>query len=708
MDKPTGLKLLLIEDSSPDELMIRRLLERTLPEFELVRVDRAEQIEQALKQQWDAVLYEPGTAGLDYGQTIATLNRRLPDTPIVLVSGSIDEDMAATLLRNRIRDFVLKDGLARLPNALHQAIDASREQRRLTTAELTIEKLTQAVEHNPAAIMITDTVPRIEYVNPAVPRVTGYARDELIGQNPSLLNRGLTPASTFKDLWATLRQGKIWRGQFHNTRKNGETYFEDAIIAPIRQARGTVTHYVGIQADATQHRNDEQLIQRLAYYDGLTKLPNRAMLLRRMTAMLEAAEHTHDYGMVLVLDLDGFKFINDSRGSEVGDRVLVEIGDRLSSETTEGPVLAARVGGNKFALLVGKLGRDEHGALQRVQALTERIRRRIDQPLTTIPSAGLGTSIRRSASIGVSLFKRGDRPEAILNKAEIALAQARELGRGRWRVFDPVLQHAMESRIQMETDLAAAIKGKQLSLALQSVYTRDGNIAGAEALLRWQPAKGQFVPPSEFIPVAEASGLIEPIGNWVLRQAAQRLRIWSSDPATRSLRLSVNVSARQFFQPDFVRRLQDLKRRFGLDPSRMVIELTESVYLDNLELARTRMQQCVEMGFRLALDDFGTGYSSLSYLNHLPFHALKIDRSFIADMPINRRNEEIVRATIALAHALDLTVVAEGVETEQQLALLQNLGCDFIQGYLLARPVPETEWTLPGVGIRPEASIDAG
>ncbi len=211
--------------------------------------------------------------------------------------------------------------------------------------------------------------------------------------------------------------------------------------------------------------------------------------------------------------------------------------------------------------------------------------------------------------------------------------------------------------------------------------------------MRWQRAPGKFVPPSQFIPVAEACGLIEPIGYWVLQQAAQRLHIWASDPATRSLRLSVNVSARQFFQPDFIRRLRALKRRFDLDPSRMVIELTESVFLENLKLARTRMEQCVKSGFRLALDDFGTGYSSLSYLNHLPFHTLKIDRSFVNDMVVNPRNEEIVRATIALGHALELTVVAEGVETRQQLERLQALGCDFVQGYLLARPVLEMEWT---------------
>lgn len=689
----TGLRLLLIDDSGPDELVIRRRLMRLIPDFELIQVDQARQFRQALDQHWDAILYDPAVSRIDFDQAVTALHERLPDVPIILVSRCLDEEIIAATLLDGIRDFVLKDRLARLPHAIHQAIDASRERTRRSTAELALDKFSQAAEHNPAAILITDTTPHIEYVNPAFQRITGYSRDELLGKNPSLLNRGLTPANTFKDLWTTLREGKVWRGEFHNTRKNGETYIEDAIVAPVRRSDGTITHYVGIQAETTERRKNERLIQRLSFYDGLTDLPNRAMLLRRMAAILETADRRSEYGMVLVLDLDGFKFINDLHGFEVGDRVLVEIGDRLSADIKEGPVLVARVGGNKFALLVEALGRDESGALQRARTITEQIRRRVDQPLTAIPESASGSLVRQSASIGVSLFRCEDNPESVLNKAEIALAQARELGRGEWRVFDPALQRAMESRMQMEIDLAEAIKGAQFSLALQSVYTRDGRIAGAEALLRWKRCSGEFVPPSEFIPVAEDCGLIERIGNWVLKQAARRLQVWSSDPATRSLRLSVNVSARQFFQPDFIRRLTTLKRRYGLDPSRMIIELTESVFLENLEIARTRMEKCVELGFRLALDDFGTGYSSLSYLNHLPFHTLKIDRSFVADMPVNPRNEEIVRATIALGHALDLTVVAEGVETRQQLTRLQDLGCDFVQGFLLARPVAETEWT---------------
>jgi len=689
----TGLKLLLIDDSGPDELVIRRRLMRAIPDFELVQIDQPEQLRQALDGHWDAILYDPAVPHLDFKPTVTALREHLPDTPIILVSGSVDEETTVATLLDGISDFVLKDRLARLPHAIHQAIDASRERTRRSAAELALDKFFQAAEHNPAAILITDTTPHIEYANPAFQRITGYSRDELIGRNPSLLNRGLTPASTYKDLWTTLRQGDVWRGEFHNTCKNGEAYVEEVIIAPVRRADGTITHYVGIQAEATERQKNERLIQRLSFYDALTDLPNRSLLLRRMAAILEAADQRSAYGMVLVLDLDGFKFINDLHGFEVGDRVLVEIGDRLSAEMEEGPVLVARVGGNKFALLVEALGRDESGALQRARTITEQIRRRVDQPLTALPAGASAVSIRPSASIGVSLFRHQENPETILNKAEIALAQARELGRGEWRIFDPALQRALESRMQMEVDLAAAIEGDQFSLALQSVYTCQGRISGAEALLRWQRAPGKFVPPSQFIPVAEACGLIEPIGYWVLQQAAQRLHIWASDPATRSLRLSVNVSARQFFQPDFIRRLRALKRRFDLDPSRMVIELTESVFLENLKLARTRMEQCVKSGFRLALDDFGTGYSSLSYLNHLPFHTLKIDRSFVNDMVVNPRNEEIVRATIALGHALELTVVAEGVETRQQLERLQALGCDFVQGYLLARPVLEMEWT---------------
>ncbi|MDT8438921.1 MAG: EAL domain-containing protein [Wenzhouxiangellaceae bacterium] len=683
MPDPSGLNLLLIEDNPADALLLERQLARDRINCRIERINTTAELLHALRQPRDAVLYDYTVPGMEFHQTITTIQQDRPDLPIVLVSGTVTETMAVDLLRYGIADFVLKDNLTRLASTVQRSIRAARERSGRIQAETALLKLGRAVEQSPAAIVITDTQPRIEFVNQAFIKSSGYREQELIGSNPSLLNQGLTPPEVYDELWATLQRGEIWHGEFHNTRKNGETYIEEATIAPIRQPDGTVTHYVGIKSDISDQRQTRKLVHELAYYDQLTGLANRSLLLERLSKARS--------GLLLVIDIDGFKFINDLNGHETGDRILNELARRLSNECKGTDALVARIAGNRFAVLLS-IEMDREQAPD--PALVERIERHkaaLERPYSEHHEGQ--ADIALSVSIGASLFEQQTPADQVLNRAEIALQQARAKGRGHWRLFDPALQQQIEQRLTLQNELTRALDQDQFRLHFQSVFDAAGQVVGAEALLRWQHPDGRLVAPGAFIEAAEESGLIVAIGNWVIEQGCRLLAKWAEQPATATLQLAINISPQQFHQPDFVARLRHCLLEHRIVPERLVLELTESVVMDNLTQGQARMHECRELGVRFALDDFGTGYSSLAYLKHLPFATLKIDQAFVADMLEDESDEAIVRATVALGQALKLRVVAEGVETRAQFDALKGLGCAYFQGFLLARPVPIADWS---------------
>lgn len=684
--------ILVIEDNEADFLLVQRRLRRDDIQGRMQRVDNLDALEQALSDNWQVILYDYRIPGLKFGDALGLIKARRPNLPVILVSGTIDEAMAVRLLETGLTDFILKDNLTRLTSAIERAIVEADNQAARLRAENELRKLARVVEQSPTSILITDTQPRIEYVNDALLETTGYRRDELIGQNPSIFRSGNTPEETYDKLWATLGSGRIWRGELRNRRKDGSEFIENALLAPIRQTDGTISHYVAIKQDISAQRESEAMIEQLAYFDRLTDLPNRVLMLQNLGKVVDHSSAIDDYAALLILDIDGFKFINDVQGYEAGDTILKNIADQLVECSPE-PGSVSRIAGDQFAVIASGLGAEEKPAMVRVRELAESILNRLEQPHQIAPDS---PGLRVSGGMGICLFEPGQPSrDVVLNRAEIALQNAKHSGRNAFLFFSPQMQAAAEARSALEAGLRDAIAHQELSLDLQSQYRSDGSLIGAEALLRWQRADGQRVSPGEFIPLAEQTGLIVPIGHWVLERACRLLKHWEANEATSDLILAINISARQFHQPDFVARIDHHLKESGARPALLKLELTESVVLDDIATTLERMREIRKLGVTLSLDDFGTGYSSLSYLQHLPFDQLKIDQSFVAGMTEKSSNKAIVKAILAMGHALELDIIAEGVETREQFAILQREGCLGFQGYLFARPMPIDQW-LPG------------
>ena len=461
--------------------------------------------------------------------------------------------------------------------------------------------------------------------------------------------------------------------------------FDTAIHVPGRdEVSSLLRDLARLQARLADNQRE---IGHLIHYDQLTGLPNRRLLRERIAQALQASAAAPDWRALLLLDMDHFKGINDTLGHEVGDSYLQAMARRLS-EVLLPRHFVARIGGDEFVVLSGPLGGDAGAALAQAEHLAQELLERL-----AAPWRAQGLQHHGSASIGVHLFAPGQGSVAeLLKRADLAMYEAKSAGRGRWCVFDPRMQTTLEVRAALSAALHDAIELQQMSLHLQPQVDARGRVVGAEALLRWVHPLHGAVPPQDFIPLAEASGAIVGIGTWVLRQACALLARWQDSPATRSLKLSVNVSARQFKQPDFVAQVLTLLHASQADASRLVIELTESLVIDDIENTIAKMSALHERGVCFALDDFGTGYSSLSLLRQLPLHLLKIDRSFVCDVARDSGSATLVRTIVALARNLGLQTVAEGVEDEAQQAALLARGCRFFQGYLFARPMPASEF----------------
>ena len=555
-----------------------------------------------------------------------------------------------------------------------------------------LRRLSAAVEQSPESIVITDTQARIQYVNTAFEHNTGYTREEVQGKNPRILNRGKTDPATYKAMWAALTSGQAWRGELINTRKDGSTYIEMAIIAPIVDAHGQVTHFVATKEDITQKKKSEEQVHRLAYYDALTSLPNRTLLKDRLQQAQQAQAASGQHSALLLVDIDRFKQINDTRGHAAGDLLLQAMGARIQTFFGAHHTVA-RLGSNTFGAIVQDLDAPADNADQAMEAARQRAQQ-LHNALATPYDLGDAKKLYAATSAGLTLLS-ADHPvpvETLLQQAEVAMYRAKEQGGNALLAFDASMQASIQARMAMEMGLRDAVENQAFALYYQVQEDPSGRVVGAEALIRWICAEGNVISPVDFIPLAEETGLIVPMGQWVLNTACQQLAQWQRHPATRHLSLAVNVSARQFHQADFVALVHETIDRTGIAPSGLKLELTESVILGDLETTITKMHQLRELGLRFALDDFGTGYSSLSYLKRLPFDQLKIDQSFTRDMLSDNTSGAIVRAILVMSEALGLEVIAEGVETTEQRAFLIEHGCQFYQGYLLGRPVPIATW----------------
>jgi diguanylate cyclase (GGDEF)-like protein/PAS domain S-box-containing protein len=546
--------------------------------------------------------------------------------------------------------------------------------------EETLSMLSMAVEQTSNAILITDIDANIEYTNQAFTDVTGYSLNEVVGKNPRILNSGKNSPEIYQEMWMKLGRGEEWRGELININKDGIEYVDMTLISPVRDALGEITNYLAINENITEKKQAEARIKQLAYFDQLTGLPNREQLTNRFNYTLSLAERSGDTFTLMFLDLDHFKNINDTLGHSVGDQILMEVANRLKRILREEDTLC-RMGGDEFILLLPDTNED--GAREVVTKVIN---------IVSQPSKLKQQELTSTVSVGIAIYPDdGQNFETLSKNADAAMYRVKKASRNGYRFFTKEMQAHSARILQVTNALRYALERNELSLHYQPQITSEGDrIIGVEALLRWQHPVMGFVSPAEFIHIAEESGQMIQIGEWVLRTAVNQLKKWLEDELP-PIVVAVNLSAVQFRHPnlpDLVKRIIDEAR---LPPEYLELELTEAVTMDDPQSAIDIMNTLHDLGVRMSIDDFGTGYSSLSYLKKFKVYKLKIDQSFIRDITEDPDDKAIVAAIISLAKSLGMQTIAEGVETVNQLACLHSQGCDEIQGYYYSKPLPANE-----------------
>ena len=530
------------------------------------------------------------------------------------------------------------------------------------------------------SILITDTEGKIISANPAFTQITGYSAEEVIGKNPNILNSGKQDKKFYREMWDGILKNGYWSGEVWNRRKDGASYAGRLSINALRDDAGKITHYVGVTSDITEFKLAQDRVRHLAYYDQLTGLPNGTMMRDRVNQLISSAQRDLREFSLLFIDLDNFKNVNDSLGHHVGDLLLQTIAGRLRASVREMDTVA-RMGGDEFVVVLPEVGVE--GAQQ--------VARKIIGQVTTPFGIGLH-KVTMTTSVGIGVFpKDGNDIEAILKNAELALYQAKAKGKNGFAFFTEELNSLAYERMRIENDLRNALLNEDLVVYYQpqiSLVTRQ--VIGMEALVRWPHPTLQMIPPDQFIPVAEESDLIIELGEWVMHEACRQMRQWQRS-GLQIVPVAVNVSAKQMRHADFTDSVAAVLRKTGLAPEYLELELTERAVMADVDMTVATMNKIGNMGIKFSVDDFGTGYSSLAYLKHLPLDKLKIDKSFVQDLAIDENDREISNTIIQLAHGLKLIVVAEGVETQQQMSILLGQGCDSAQGYLFSKPLPPHE-----------------
>ncbi|MBS1156663.1 MAG: response regulator receiver modulated diguanylate cyclase/phosphodiesterase with sensor(s) [Proteobacteria bacterium] len=808
------INLLHIEDDPADYLLVVRHLRSQGIEANVVLAETLEDLTAAVEQgSWDAVLADYNVPGLAFRNTLSLLTRRLPDCPVILISGSIGEENAAELFKDGIWDFVLKDNLARLCPALERSLRDSAQRRARQEAERSLheseerfqliaatlaetiwladaaqgqityvspayetvwqqtcaslyeepasflnnvhqddrhritqdlqsayatgqpfthefrvvrpdgstrwvvnrgfpvitpsgrptryvgvvvdvterhqaeEQLRQAAtvfESTREGVMIVDLDGYILAINKAFTDISGYSEAESLGQKPNLQNSGRHGPEFFQAMWTTLINTGQWQGEIWNRRKIGEVYPAWLSISTVRDKDSHPTHYVGVFSDISQIKRSEEQLAHLAHYDPLTELPNRLLLQSQLEHALGRAERNGQRAAVLFVDLDYFKTVNDSLGHVIGDQLLIDVAGRLRARIRDEDVLG-RFGGDEFLLLLEPIGSPEEAAIVARDILTV-----LAEPF----QLGNNNEAFIGASIGISIFPEdGTSAANLLRDADTAMNQAKQQGRNCFCFYTADMNKKAMAQLELEASLRRAMERNEFVLYYQpKVDLHTGLITGAEALIRWPRDGGRLESPAHFIPLAEKTGLIVPIGNWVIGEACRQLKTWQ-DTGLRGLQLSVNVSGRQFHSGDLPALVTQSLERHRIAPGMLELEVTESMLMENPEQTVSMLNALKHSGVKLSLDDFGTGYSSFAYLSRFPIDTLKIDQSFVHDIATKEEAAMICVSIIDLAHRMRLKVVAEGVETEAQMSYLMSRSCDAIQGYYVAKPMPAAVFT---------------
>lgn len=679
------LKVLMVEDNEDDALLVLRALRQGGFLATAQRVQDRAAMTAALAQPWDVVLSDFSLPGFNGMEALRLCIAMQSEVPFILVSGTVGEEMAVAIMREGAKDYVMKHNLSRLAPALLRELDDAVARASLRRTELALidseERFHAFMDAGPFSASIKDQAGGYLYRNKGWDQAFGAPVAAWLGKLDSLSPVQLQKGEFVSDM-AILAGGRAHVAIQECRVAGAPSSYRKTIRFPFTGSSGQ--SLLGeLSTDVTALKQSEETIRKLAFLDPLTGLPNRRLMQDRLGHALALAERSRQHGALLFLDLDNFKAINDNHGHDAGDEILKLVAARLCA-CMRSQDTVARTGGDEFVVILEKLSVDALVAAREVDAIGQSILGHLSQ---LYEHRGVGH--RMSASIGVVLFRgTGHAADELMKRADIALYSAKAAGRNAQMIFDPVMQARVALHSKLEEELRHAVERNAFVLHYQPQVDANGAMTGVEALLRMQhPARG-LVMPDTFIKLAEESGLIVELGYWTLEQACTQLRAWSTAEASAQLTIAVNVSARQFKDCAFAGRVLQIVKRSGIDPARLVLELTESLLLDDVDNTIGKMAALRQSGLRFSLDDFGIGFSSLSYLKRLPLYEIKIDRSFVQHIIDDANDAVIVSAIIALARSFGLSVVAEGVETVEQLAFLKSRGCSRFQGYLFGRPVP--------------------
>lgn len=676
------LQIVLVDDNPDDRALVSRVLAREYPDASIEEVMDQESLDRALEGgTFDLMITDFQLRWSNGLAVLRAVKARYPDRPIVMFTGTGSEEIAVEAMKNGLDDYVLKSPrhLVRLVASVRSALSLGRERIANRESEEMLYCLKKAVDTLPIGVTIADPHGKIVYTNPADAALHGYTLGELVGREARIFVPG--------EFWSSMSPYQItainpWKRERVNVRKDGSRFPAQLLSVVVRTAAGKPIAVVTTCEDITERKRIEDRLRRDALYDVLTGLPNRALFMDRLGLAMRRVEREpqHQFA-VLFLDLDRFKLVNDSFGHEVGDQLLVQVARRLERSLRPSDTVC-RFGGDEFVLLA----QDIDGLVGATQ-IAERAQREISQPYR------LGThEVFVSASIGIVLGRRTyDGAGEVLRDADSAMYRAKAQGRARHAIFEEQMHAGAKEQLSLDTELRHGLERRELVLHYQPIVSlATGRVVSVEALVRWRhPVRGLLLP-GQFIPLAEETGLILPLGDWVLREACTQARAWRRSDLPH-LKVAVNISSRQLRQASFTTIVREVLETSELEPGALHLELTESVLIDDPAESARRILELKALGVKISLDDFGIGYSSLNYLRRLPVDTLKIDRSFVQDIATGQRDAAIAAAVIAMARTLELGIVAEGVETTEQMAFLREVGCEQVQGTLLCSPLPAEE-----------------
>lgn len=671
--------LLLLVDDSPSNLHVLAAILRD--DYRLRTATDGKTALQMLAEgeRPEVILLDLMMPGMS-GQEVLQRLRQMPgvaDIPVLLVTADASEAAEVMLLEEGADDYLIKPVV---PTVLRARV---RTQLRRRAVEQRLRLADEVLRNTGEGIVITDAQRRILDVNPAYCRMMGYEREEVLGKTPSTFSSGRHDASFYRSMWQSLDENGQWVGEIWDRRKDGSEFPKWLVINAVRDEQGMTTHYIGIFSDISVLKTAEAKLQELAFHDPLTGLPNRLLFRDRVEQEIAISHRNQQQAAVLFLDLDRFKNVNDTLGHDAGDHLLKLVSERMRGAIRNNDTVA-RQGGDEFMVLLRDIHSTEDAAL-----VAGHIIKQLQSPFM------LGAQeVHIGTSIGIALYPEDGRDfDALTKHADVAMYHAKANGGEQFSFFNDTMNVRARERLLLETELHHALERGELVLAYQPQADIDtGCLTGAEALIRWRHPERGLVPPNDFIPLAEETGLILPIGEWVIGEACRQIRAWMDDGLP-LIPVAVNLSARQFHQPDLVQRIESALAAQDLPPQALVLEITESTVMDKAESTITILNRLADAGFSIAIDDFGTGYSSLSYLKRFPVDKLKVDKSFVTELPGNANDAAIATAIIQMGTSLGLRVVAEGVETSGQRDFLVDRGSHGMQGYWYGRPMLVNEFT---------------